>query len=76
MVSAVSNKEPNRVSHGAIKDVVPQQVNQKLPENIQNIDGEKIKNETVNFDPDLSCQSFTLSRQGFDISCQRYDYTH
>jgi hypothetical protein len=48
MVSAISNNEHNRVSYGAVKDVVPQQVSQKLPENIQNIDGEKIKTDAVN----------------------------
>ncbi len=48
MVSAINNNEHNRVSYGAVKDVVPQQVSQKLPENIQNLDGEKIKNEVIN----------------------------
>ena len=33
-----------------------------------------IKNETVKFYPDLSCQLFTLSCQQFDFSCQRCDY--
>lgn len=36
------NPQQNNVSYGAVKDVVPENINQKLPENIQNIDANQI----------------------------------
>lgn len=36
------NPNMSNVSYGAVKDVVPQSVNQKLPENLQNLDAKQI----------------------------------
>ena len=39
-----NNNQVNNIPYGAIKDVVPNDVNQKLPENIQNLDAKQIAN--------------------------------
>ncbi len=39
-----NNPQTNNIPYGAVKDVVPTGVNEKLPENIQNLDAEKITN--------------------------------
>ena len=36
------NPQQNNVSYGAVKDVVPNSVNEKLPENLQNLDAKQI----------------------------------
>lgn len=36
------NPQQNNISYGAVKDVVPSNINEKLPENIQNIDAKQI----------------------------------
>lgn len=41
---ANNNIQANNIPYGAIKDVVPQNVNQKLPENLQNVDAKEIAN--------------------------------
>ena len=33
-----SNNYQNVLNYGAVKDVVPQQINEKLPQNVQNFD--------------------------------------
>lgn len=38
------NNQMNNIAYGAVKDVVPNQVGEKLPENIQNIDAQQIAN--------------------------------
>lgn len=38
------NNQMNNVSYGAVKDVVPESVTQKLPENIQNLDAKEVAN--------------------------------
>ena len=38
------NNQMNNVSYGAVKDIVPANINQKLPENIQNLDAVEIAN--------------------------------
>ena len=39
-----NNIQANNIPYGAIKDVVPSDINAKLPENIQNIDAKEIAN--------------------------------
>ena len=34
----ITNNYPNNMNYGAVKDVVPQQLNQKLPQSVQNYD--------------------------------------
>ena len=34
----ISNNYQNQFSYGAVKDVVPQSINDKLPQNVQNFD--------------------------------------
>lgn len=36
------NPQQNNVSYGAVKDVVPNNINEKLPENLQNLDAKQI----------------------------------
>ena len=40
----ITNNYQNQMNYGAVKDVVPQRVNEKLPQNVQNFD----VRETVN----------------------------
>ena len=57
------NPQQNNVSYGAVKDVVPENINQKLPENIQNIDANQIteSNGAVASATEMDSKSLLLS---------------
>ena len=38
------NNQMNNISYGAVKDVVPANINEKLPPNLQNLDAKQIAN--------------------------------